>query len=510
MLERVFLGSCAFLLAAFAPALDLSLAPIADNLAEPVFVTQVPGDDSRLFIIEKPGRIRIVKNGVLQETPFLDITDEVDDDSSEQGMLGLAFHPNYLFNGYFFVNYTGTSTNPQPPTRIARFQRDGANLDIADPDSKTPLLEIAQPYSNHNGGMIAFGPDGYLYIATGDGGSGNDPDGNGQDRNALLGKLLRIDVDEGGEGAGTGGAEYDVPPGNPFVGVQNVRPEIWAYGLRNPWRFSFDRQTGDLWIGDVGQNAQEEINFQAAASTGGQNYGWVTFEGTRCNTNAVDQEDCDALEPSVTFPVHTYPNPTDGRAVMGGYVYRGNAIPAIQGEYFYSDSNRSFFKTFRLVEGAATAQTDRSADIKQGLSFGAVVSFGEDNAGELYVVDIGGTVYKLVDLDAAEGEGTPEGEGEGGSDGFHAADPNGDGDISLTELLRVIQFFNVGAFSCNASSEDGYAASAGDQTCTAHSSDYNPQDWKIQLSELLRLIQIYNSTGYVACAEGEDGFCPIF
>lgn len=520
--KRLFAVVALLCIAQAGRALDLDLAVVASGLHDPVYATQAPGDDSRIYIVERAGRILLVKDGVLQETPFLDLGTEVDADGGEQGLLGLAFPSDYATTGRFFIDYTSNTGAAVPPTRICRVQRNQSNPDIADFFSLTILLQITQPYSNHNGGMITFGPDGYLYIAMGDGGSGNDPDRNGQNKNALLGKLLRIDTVEGGEGAGTGGNTYDIPPSNPFAAGGGA-PEIWAYGLRNPWRFSFDRQTGDLWIGDVGQNAQEEIDFQAAGAAGGQNYGWGVFEGTRCNTNytGTTQQTCDDLAPSVTFPLYTLGNPVFANAIIGGYVYRGSAIPAMQGLYFYSDAGKSFIKTLERVGDTVQNVTDRRDDLDPTGLIQNIVSFGEDNHGELFVIDISGSVFKIVDKDAAtegegegEGEGSAEGEGEGEGEGetvHHSADQNSDGKLNLSELLRVIQFYNSHGLYCDAGTEDGYAPGAGaNQTCAPHSSDYNPQDWTLSLSEILRAIQLYNSLGFAVCPGGEDGYCPQF
>jgi hypothetical protein len=279
---------------------------------------------------------------------------------------------------------------------------------------------------------------------------------------------------------------------NPFgVGSATNREEIWAFGLRNPFRFSFDRETSDLWIGDVGQNAQEEINLQLAASSGGENYGWRIFEGTRCNTTVAEQTECDALEPQVTFPIHTYVNPDEGRAVTGGYVYRGTALPNLAGRYFFADSQLGRLWSFLPDNGDVTDLIEHTEELGEGLDgFNALVSFGEDAAGELYLVSITGSVFKLVPRATVQ-----------------TADTNDNGIIGLSELLRVIQLYNFTGYHCEAGTEDAFAPGAGNRFCATHAADYNPQDWSISLEELLRTIQIYNSAGYVACPEGEDGFC---
>nr|AUN36992.1 hypothetical protein [uncultured bacterium] len=454
--------------------------------------------------MERTGRIKLVKDGVLQGTAFLDIDAEVDSDGGEQGLLGLAFPVDYETSGSFYIDYTGTKPGaPQPPTRICRVQRNATNPDLADAGSLSLLLEIAQPFSNHNGGMVAFGPDDYLYIGMGDGGSGNDPNRNAQNLNALLGKILRIDVVEGGEGAGTGGTQYDIPPSNPFATGGGL-PEIWDYGMRNPFRFSFDKTAGDLWIGDVGQNAFEEIDFEAAGSPGGRNYGWAVFEAARCNTNytGTTQTTCDELSPDVTFPVYSFANPSVGNAVIGGYVYRGAAIPELQGTYFFSDAGKSFIKTFTLTGGVVTGVTDRTNDVDPLNVLQQAVSFGEDNDGELYLADLAGAVYKIVPVPPEQGEGELE---------HYTADVNSNNRLSLSEVLRVIQFYNSDGFYCAAGTEDGYSPGAvGNRTCIAYDSDYDPQNWRISLNEVLRVIQLYNTTtGFQPCENGEDGFCSI-
>ncbi|MGH9204833.1 MAG: PQQ-dependent sugar dehydrogenase, partial [Vicinamibacterales bacterium] len=281
------------------------------------------GDGSgRLFVVEQRGRIYVIENGRRLETPFLDLTSLVSATGYERGLLSIAFHSDYASNGLFFVDYTRQSDGA---TVIARYHvSDDPN--VADSDSGEILLTIDQPEANHNGGLVKFGPDGYLYIGMGDGGGAGDRHGtigNGQDPNALLGKMLRIDVN--------GGEPYAIPPSNPFANGTNARPEIWATGMRNPWRFSFDRTTGDLFIADVGQSAYEEINFQPASSSGGENYGWRIMEGAHCFNPG---SGCD--QSGLTLPVAEYGR-QGGCSVTGGYVYRGSALPEWQGVYFYAD-----------------------------------------------------------------------------------------------------------------------------------------------------------------------------
>jgi glucose/arabinose dehydrogenase len=356
-----------------APDSTIGLRQIASGLDFPLFLTAAPGDPSRLFVVEKGGRIRVIRNDTLLATPFLDLTGRVST-GGEQGLLGLAFHPAYAQNRVFVINYTNT----QGDTRISTF-RAGAVPDVADPASEGVILAVDQPFDNHNGGMLVFGPDGRLYIGLGDGGSGGDPQGNGQNRNVLLGKIHRLAV------AGDGTAS--VPADNPFGGQAGARPEIWSSGLRNPWRFSFDRATGDLYIGDVGQNAVEEIDVSIGAMAGrGANYGWNVLEGTTCFSPATN---CDrtGLSPPVVVYDHG-----QGCSVTGGYVYRGSAIPSLAGHYFYADFCAGWVRSFRLA-GSAPADEQEWSALRPG---GQIPSFGEDARGELYILSTSGTVHRIV------------------------------------------------------------------------------------------------------------------
>jgi len=376
-----------------AAQITLGLEEVATGLTRPLYLTAPPNDHERLFIVEQGGSIRILRGGSIEAAPFLDISGLVVC-CGERGLLGLAFHPNYAANGVFYVYYTNTAGD----SRVSRFLV-SADPDVADPNSELILLEFAQPFGNHNGGWIGFGPrDGYLYIASGDGGSSNDSQDNAQNLGNLLGKMLRIDVDQVDPGL-----EYAVPPDNPFVGVTGAREEIWSYGLRNPWRSSFDRVTGDLYIADVGQNAREEVNFQSALSPGGENYGWRIFEGTRCNTTVEDQAACDTLAPDAVFPIHEYDNPADGRSITGGYVYRGNRLLPYRGTYFFADYLSARVWSFRHDGINMHEFQEHTAQLDPGgTELSAISSFGEDAAGELYIVSLDGTIHKIVDLNGAE------------------------------------------------------------------------------------------------------------
>lgn len=345
----------------------LTLAVVARGLDAPLYVT-APRGDSRLFIVEQPGRIRVVKDGALLATPFLDITSLVTY-GGEQGLLSMAFHPHYADNGFVYVDYTDAFGD----TRVVRYHA-APGADVADVASATNIFGMNQPYANHNGGLIAFGPDGMLYVALGDGGSAGDPQGNAQNLSSALGKILRIDVDHG--------SPYAIPPDNPYAGVDGVRPEIWASGLRNPWRFSFDTVAGLLYIGDVGQSAWEEVDV-APAGAGGLNYGWNIMEGAHCYGAAA----CDTT--GLTPPVLEYSH-NDGCAITGGYVYRGDRIPALAGAYVYADYCNGWIRSFHYDAGQVTDEQDWALG-----DIGRITSFGQDAAGELYVTSSNGTVYRL-------------------------------------------------------------------------------------------------------------------
>jgi len=349
------------------------LQTVVTGLSSPLYVTTPPGDISRLFIVEQTGAIRIVKDGSLLPAPFLDLSGRIVA-GGEQGLLGLAFDPEYATTGMFVVHYT----DPAGDTHLSTFQVT-ADPDVADPASEQIILAADQPYPNHNGGQVVFGPDGFLYLGLGDGGAANDPEGRGQDLTELLGSILRLDVQ--------GGPSYAVPPDNPFVGQAGVKPEIWGYGLRNPWRFSFDRATGDLYIADVGQNQFEEVDVASAAGGAGRgtNYGWSVMEGSHCLTG----DQCD--QTGLTLPAFEYDH-GQGCSITGGYVYRGAAIPQLQGVYFFGDFCQGWVRSFRYSVEGATELTDWPT-LRPG---GQITSFGEDSAGELYVVTGNGGVYKVV------------------------------------------------------------------------------------------------------------------
>ena len=360
---------------------------IRSDFNQPLYVTAAPLDPARLFVVERQGRIRIVNlaDNSKEPTAFLDITGLIST-NGEGGLLSMAFDPDYDTNRRFFLNYTNTSGH----TTIARYEASLGNPNVADLASARVLLVIDQPASNHNGGQVAFGPDGYLYVGMGDGGGGGDPYENAQDDAELLGKMLRLDVDVAGS------PYYAVPPTNPhYVDGTNPLELIWAKGLRNPWRFGFDRATGEMLIGDVGQGSREEIDLQPAASSGGENYGWDIFEGTVCY-EPDPAPMCPAPPIGFTMPIYEYDHSGGACSLSGGYVYRGCAQPDLAGTYFYSDFCSNFIRTIDIVAGAAVNPQDRTADATSaGAILNTVASFGEDARGELYIVDLSGSVYRI-------------------------------------------------------------------------------------------------------------------
>ncbi|MBC8310410.1 MAG: PQQ-dependent sugar dehydrogenase [Planctomycetes bacterium] len=427
---------------------SITTTRLVTGLSRPVQVVSAPNDYDRIFIVEQrsgsTGRVRIfnLDTGTLNSTAFLSLTVST---SSEQGLLGLAFHPNYEQNGFFYVNYTASNGD----TYIKRYSV-SMDPDVADSGSGYTILTIDQPYTNHNGGWLGFGPDGYLYIGTGDGGSGGDPGNRAQDiTNQLLGKMLRIDVD--------GGSPYAIPASNPFVGITGD-DEIWAYGLRNPWRCGFDRETGDLWMGDVGQNLYEEITFQPGSSTGGENYGWRCYEGN----NSYNTSGCDS-QSTMTFPVWEYSH-SSGCSITGGDIYRGAAIPSLHGTYFFGDYCYSKIWSFRYDGSSVYDYQDRTSELSPDAgSIGSISGFGTDAAGEIYICDLGGEVFKIIPTPATgaccigtsgtcidiyesncnAGGGTWLGPNttcdDGGCDPNNCpADINGDGTVGVADILGLI------------------------------------------------------------------------
>lgn len=393
---------------------ELDATVFATGLTRPVAIENA-GDD-RLFVVEQAGRIRILEpDGSVQSNPFLDIETQVDDSASEMGLLGLAFHPDYASNGYFYVYYTYDPGPGRDRTRVSRFTVSGADPNLADANSELVLLEFEQRFSNHNGGDIHFGPLGYLHIASGDGGSGGDPFNYSQTTTSLLGKMLRIDVDTpAGAGSSpdcdlTGGGNYSIPPSNAYndgIGGAGC-DEIFALGLRNPWRFTFDSETGGMWIADVGQSAAEEVNYLPPGSAGGANLGWRCYEGDA----PFNLDDCNR---DYLPPVHTYSHATSGCSITGGRVYRGTRTLQMQGQYFFTDFCQP---SIRALSGSLSTPTQRIVIPTGQLS--AISTFGEDSAGELYIAELNtGTVYQL---DAV----------------LESGDIDGDGDVDFIDLVII-------------------------------------------------------------------------
>lgn len=396
---------------------ELRALQFATGFTRPVVIENA--GDARLFVVEQPGRIQVVNpDGAVEATPFLDIEARVDDGASEMGLLGLAFHPDYAGNGYFYVYYTYDPGPGLDRTRISRFQVAAGNPNLADPGSELVLLEFEQPFSNHNGGDLHFGPFGYLHIASGDGGAGGDPFDFSQANTSLLGKMLRIDVDTppgpvtSPDCNLTGQANYSIPPSNAFNDGSGGAgcDEIFALGVRNPWRFSFDPDTGGMWIADVGQGSFEEVNYIPPGSAGGINLGWRCYEGD----SPFNLEGCNRV---YLPPVHTYSHATSGCSITGGRVYRGARTPLLQGQYFFSDFCQP---SIRALGGSLSTPTQRIVLPLGQLS--AISTFGEDAEGELYVAELNaGTVYKL---DAVLASG----------------DVDGDGDVDFIDLV-IIWFY---------------------------------------------------------------------
>jgi glucose/arabinose dehydrogenase len=354
------------------PGDSAALQLVTSGLSDPVFVTAPPGDTARLFVVEQTGRIRVVRHDSLLPTAFLNLAGHIGF-GGERGLLSLAFHPSYAVNGHCFVYFT----NPAGDIRVVRYTV-SADPNVLDSTTGDTILKaFHETNDNHNGGLLLFGPDGKLYAGLGDGGAANDPPGNGQNLDTLLAKILRIDVDAG--------SPYAIPADNPFVGHAGERGEIWLYGLRNPWRFSFDRITGDFYIGDVGQNLWEEVDVLPAGGAAGVNYGWNVMEGKHC----FQASSCNMT--GLALPVVEYGH-SDGCAVTGGYVYRGTRVTALAGVYLYGDYCSGWVRSFRYAGGAATEHRDwPSLAVNGGLS-----SFGEDARGELYLTSLSGKLYRVV------------------------------------------------------------------------------------------------------------------
>ena len=367
-------------------ASDISYVKIMSGFKKPLYVTGHVTNPDILYVLEQRGIIWSLNNGVREEKPFLDIRDRVHTPNilyDERGLLGFAMSPNYDINNHIYVNYV----NEDGETIISRFS--GRNEEI--------LISFKQPYSNHNGGMLAFGPDGYLYISVGDGGSAGDPDGNAQNLSNFFGTILRIDVDTN--------SGYKIPDLNPFVGSDNAKEEIWGYGIRNAWRFSFDKKTGDMYMGDVGQYSWEEINFQPFFSNGGENYGWNHYEG---DSLYVQKEEI----LNSAMPIYVYPNNANivkmilgwkendvrGCSVTGGYVYRGSEITSLYGHYIFADYCTGRIWSFKYESNKISSfcELTKSINFEGGDKTVYISSFGEDKDGELYVVDYSGSIYKLV------------------------------------------------------------------------------------------------------------------
>lgn len=344
------------------------------NIPGIVTITAPNDGSGRLFLVQQNGQIRILTGGQLLGKPFLSVPGLISC-CGERGLLGLAFHPDYKTNGFFFIYYT----NKDGSIVIARYRVSSTNRNVANAQSALKILTIPHPnFGNHNGGQLQFGPDGYLYIGTGDGGSGGDPSNNAQNKQVLLGKLLRIDVNNG--------TPYRIPQDNPFAGASNARQEIWAFGLRNPWRFSFDRLTGDLFIGDVGQDSFEEVDFQPRASRGGENYGWRLMEGKHCYNPS---SNCNPGGLKMPILEYSHGSNEENCSITGGYRYRGSRIPPLRGAYIFGDFCSGRIFRARLANG-------RWAAVQLAATSFNLSTFGEDAAGELYLADLSSGVYKIV------------------------------------------------------------------------------------------------------------------
>ena len=401
-MKKIILLIIPFLL--FAEEKNLSSVLIADGYKKPVFITSSPNNAKLLYIVEQAGLIKLINDGKKLSRPFFDINKRVVNPNrpgDERGLLGFAFHPNHTNNGKFYINYMDNDGN----TIISEFS---TNSELrADHKSERIILKLKQPYGNHNGGDIQFGPDGYLYISIGDGGKAGDPLNAGQDLSSLFGKIIRIDIEQ---------KPYGIPKSNPFFGQKDKREEIWAWGLRNVWRFSFDKQTGDKYLADVGQNKWEEVNFEPASSEGGLNYGWRIMEANHCYD---PKENCPTE--GLIKPIIEYPNDAnhpafafriieelsfsetdvEGCSVTGGYVYRGQKIKSMQGQYIFGDYCSGNIWTLKVVNGKAINFKNRTEEINiGGGEFTTYISsFGQDSDGEIYIIDYNGGIYKLIESD---------------------------------------------------------------------------------------------------------------
>lgn len=365
---------------------------VASGLTRPIFVTAAPQDTTRLFILEQDGKIKILNLATLQvsATPFLDIggitRSPVDGGGNEQGLLGMAFHPDYAANGWVFIYHTD---NGGTNNILARYTRSATNPNLIDAATRQVVLTLPHPtFTNHNGGMMAFGPDdGFLYLGTGDGGGSCDAFDNAQKATSNLGKLLRLNVNA---------LPYTIPADNPFRGAGGINDEVWALGLRNPWRWSFDRTNSDLYIADVGQSQWEELNFRPGTSAGGENYGWDKYEGPACPNPSCGSSNCSVT--SNVLPILSYNHDNGNCSITGGYVYRGCRMPDLAGTYFYADYCSAQIHSLRVVGGVPTEQINRTTELAPGggLAINSITSFGEDARGELFVLDQGGEVFKIV------------------------------------------------------------------------------------------------------------------
>ena len=377
-------------------SISLSSELVSDGFKKPVFVISYPTDASILYVVEQAGKIIVLDSGQKKSEPFFNINKRVVNPfrpGDERGLLGFAFHPDHENNKKFYINYIDNDGHTIVSEFIAQSKYK------ADHNSERVLLKLEQPYGNHNGGHIEFGKDGYLYIAIGDGGAAGDPLDSGQDLTSLFGKVIRIDIN---------GSPYSIPKSNPFYGIKNAREEIWAWGLRNVWRFSFDKKTGDIYYGDVGQNKWEEVNFEPASSSGGNNYGWRQMEASYCFE---PKENC--KRDGMVLPIIEYPNDAyhpafalgrknqlnvEGCSVTGGYVYRGKKLKGFEGVYFFGDYCSGNIWSFKVIDGKANEFKNRTEEINiaDGEFTNYISSFGQDADGEIYIVDYNGAVYKII------------------------------------------------------------------------------------------------------------------